>query len=490
MLVLENPGLRGASSITHTLYAGLQLILPGEVAPSHRHTQSALRFVVEGEGAYTAVDGERVTMHPGDFIDHAVVDVSRPRQSGTAARGLARRSRYPDGRVLRRRVRGASSAGSAAVAKPEGDRAARYGAVLLRSIRTRSLARRLAPYTRSARRSSGCGAGLARVSRLEAPVRESGERRLPMPTIAAFLQLVPAEFDGKPYRSTDGTVYCVVEGRGRSRSAIASSSGDRATFSSCRRGARSRTVRAKTRCCSAFPTGRCNRRSASGANKRRHENRGRPGFCSAFPLSGNDVWEGVSMSFKVGFATFVTGVMLAAPAFSQTAGNTLADEADPHARRLSRGRADRRRRAARERQARAADRRAHRRRQPPGRSGQHRRRDPREVESRRPHAALFLERDRALAGPLLEARLRPAEGPRAGHRDRRGLPDLPRASFAAGEKRRRSSSTTRKRGPASSTTRRPAPARARISPRCSSRSARGSRRSTCRTKAPRRRSSI
>src|SRR5437868_4609145 len=68
VLVMENPGLRGASSITHSLYAGLQLILPGEVAPSHRHTQSALRFVVEGEGAYTAVDGERTTMHPGDFV--------------------------------------------------------------------------------------------------------------------------------------------------------------------------------------------------------------------------------------------------------------------------------------------------------------------------------------------------------------------------------------------------------------------------------------
>src|SRR6266480_494634 len=68
VLVLENPGLRGASSITHTLYAGLQLILPGEVAPSHPHSQSALRFVVEGDGAYTAVDGERTTMHPGDFI--------------------------------------------------------------------------------------------------------------------------------------------------------------------------------------------------------------------------------------------------------------------------------------------------------------------------------------------------------------------------------------------------------------------------------------
>ena len=68
VLVLENPGMPRASSITHTLYGGLQLIMPGEVAPSHRHTQSALRFVVEGEGAYTAVDGERTTMHPGDFI--------------------------------------------------------------------------------------------------------------------------------------------------------------------------------------------------------------------------------------------------------------------------------------------------------------------------------------------------------------------------------------------------------------------------------------
>src|SRR5919107_183571 len=68
VLVLENPGMRGQSKITQSLYAGLQLILPGEIAPSHRHTQSALRFVVEGEGAYTAVDGERTTMRPGDFI--------------------------------------------------------------------------------------------------------------------------------------------------------------------------------------------------------------------------------------------------------------------------------------------------------------------------------------------------------------------------------------------------------------------------------------
>ncbi|WP_241301863.1 cupin domain-containing protein, partial [Burkholderia cenocepacia] len=68
VLVLENPGLPGKSSMTPSLYAGLQLILPGEIAPSHRHTQSALRFIVEGRGAWTAVNGERTTMHPGDFI--------------------------------------------------------------------------------------------------------------------------------------------------------------------------------------------------------------------------------------------------------------------------------------------------------------------------------------------------------------------------------------------------------------------------------------
>ena len=68
VLILENPGLKGQTSITHSLFAGLQLIMPGEVAPAHRHTQSALRFIIEGEGAYTAVDGERTTMHPGDFV--------------------------------------------------------------------------------------------------------------------------------------------------------------------------------------------------------------------------------------------------------------------------------------------------------------------------------------------------------------------------------------------------------------------------------------
>ncbi len=54
--------------ITSSLYAGIQLVMPEEIAPTHRHTASALRFVLESDGGFTAVDGERTTMHPGDFI--------------------------------------------------------------------------------------------------------------------------------------------------------------------------------------------------------------------------------------------------------------------------------------------------------------------------------------------------------------------------------------------------------------------------------------
>src|SRR5688572_6954698 len=46
--VLENPGVRGLSQITQSLYAGVQLLVPGEVAGSHSHTASAIRFVLEG----------------------------------------------------------------------------------------------------------------------------------------------------------------------------------------------------------------------------------------------------------------------------------------------------------------------------------------------------------------------------------------------------------------------------------------------------------
>jgi gentisate 1,2-dioxygenase len=65
---LFNPGLDGQWATTNTLVAAVQVLLPGEVARAHRHTPTAIRFIMEGSGAYTKVDGERVYMEPGDFI--------------------------------------------------------------------------------------------------------------------------------------------------------------------------------------------------------------------------------------------------------------------------------------------------------------------------------------------------------------------------------------------------------------------------------------
>ena len=65
---LFNPGLDGRWATTNTLIAAVQVLLPGEVARAHRHTPTAIRFIMRGSGAYTKVDGERVYMEPGDLI--------------------------------------------------------------------------------------------------------------------------------------------------------------------------------------------------------------------------------------------------------------------------------------------------------------------------------------------------------------------------------------------------------------------------------------
>ena len=72
-IYLQNPGLKdrepwGWASTTSTIYVAVQLILPGEVAPSHRHTQSAQRFITNGNGAYSIVQGEKIFMEEGDFL--------------------------------------------------------------------------------------------------------------------------------------------------------------------------------------------------------------------------------------------------------------------------------------------------------------------------------------------------------------------------------------------------------------------------------------
>src|SRR5262245_55874941 len=67
-LQLFNPGLNGRWATTNNLIAAVQILLPGEVARAHRHTPTAIRFIMDGAGAYTAVAGERVDMNPGDLV--------------------------------------------------------------------------------------------------------------------------------------------------------------------------------------------------------------------------------------------------------------------------------------------------------------------------------------------------------------------------------------------------------------------------------------
>jgi gentisate 1,2-dioxygenase len=222
VVVFENPGLPGESSITRTLYAGMQLILPGEVAPSHRHTQSALRFVVEGSGAFTAVDGERTTMNPGDFIvtpswtfhDHGnpgdtpVVWLDGLDIPMISFFDTGFSERYADE--------------SQPVTKVEGDSLARFGSGLLPleyAPRSRATPLLSYPYARTRE-------ALERMRRNGAPdpchgikvqYANPADGGYPMPTIAAFMQLLPKGFRGVGCRATDGAVFSVVEGRGRTR---------------------------------------------------------------------------------------------------------------------------------------------------------------------------------------------------------------------------------------------------------------------------------
>jgi len=69
VLVLANPG-HGLEKMqaSSTIYLGMQLLMPGEWAPAHRHTPNAVRMIVEGKGAYTTVGGEKCPMERGDLI--------------------------------------------------------------------------------------------------------------------------------------------------------------------------------------------------------------------------------------------------------------------------------------------------------------------------------------------------------------------------------------------------------------------------------------
>ncbi|WP_112187221.1 gentisate 1,2-dioxygenase [Ralstonia sp. GX3-BWBA] len=226
VLILENPGLPGKASVTSTLYAGLQLILPGEIAPSHRHTQSALRFIVEGRGAWTAVNGERTTMHPGDFIitpswtwhDHGCPTLEDGGEPVVWLDGLdiplvqqfdcGFAENYPEAQQP--------------VMRPEGDSYARFGHNMV-PVRHRVTDPTSPIFSYPYARSLEALDTLYRHGELDpwdgVKLRyvNPATGGWPMPTIATFMQFLPKGFAGKTYRSTDATVYSVVEGRGTAR---------------------------------------------------------------------------------------------------------------------------------------------------------------------------------------------------------------------------------------------------------------------------------
>ena len=201
VLILENPGLPGRSQATGSLYAGLQLILPGETARTHRHATSALRFVLEGTGAYTSVDGERATMHPGDFI---VTPSWRYHDHGNPG---GETTVWLDGLDVP-----IVNLFDASFAEHHAEELAP----------ARAAASGTPPFSYPYARTR---AGLEELRR--EPVHPIHGFKLryvdpatgagPMPTIAAFLQLLPKGFAGAPLRQTDAAIYVGVEGQGRAQ---------------------------------------------------------------------------------------------------------------------------------------------------------------------------------------------------------------------------------------------------------------------------------
>jgi gentisate 1,2-dioxygenase len=222
VLILENPGLRGQSKITTSLYCGVQLVLPGEVAPAHRHSQSALRFVMEGKGAHTAVDGERTMMEPGDFvITPAMAWHDHGNQSSEPMFWLDGLD-IPVVQFLDASFAEGLKQDEQAVTRSEGDSFARYGHNLLpvdmkRASKSSPIFNYPYRATREAletmKRQAEWDACHGLKLRYTNPV--TGDYA--MPTMGTFIQLLPKGFLTARYRSTDATVFTPVEGRGRSR---------------------------------------------------------------------------------------------------------------------------------------------------------------------------------------------------------------------------------------------------------------------------------
>jgi gentisate 1,2-dioxygenase len=219
VLLLENPGLPGTSRITNTIYAGLQLIMPDEVAPAHRHTQSALRFIIEGSGAFTAVDGEKTYMEPGDFVITPAWTWHHHGHEGSEPMVWLDGLDIPIVAFFNSVFREEYSAEEAPVTRPAGDALARYGTGLM-PVGYRSTTQNSPvfnyPYARTREalyalsRAGDADPHCGHLMRYTNPV----DGGWAMPTLATMIRLLPAGFSTALYRSTDSAVYVCVEGAG------------------------------------------------------------------------------------------------------------------------------------------------------------------------------------------------------------------------------------------------------------------------------------
>ena len=218
VLILENPGLPGSSLITRSLYAGFQLVRPGEVAACHRHTQSALRFILEGAGAFTAVNGEKAVMEPFDLI--LTPNMQWHDHGNDTDRDIIWLDGLDLGVVQLFDASFSNRLGESAhqETRPAGNSLRRFGQNLRPVTGFRSENHPLFHYPYATWRET-----LQSMQSADAPDAAYGYRAEflnpanggpVLPTISAFVQLVPSGMTTSPMRSTDSTVYTVVEGSG------------------------------------------------------------------------------------------------------------------------------------------------------------------------------------------------------------------------------------------------------------------------------------
>jgi len=222
VLVLENPAMRGQSKITNSMFAGIQMILPGEIAPAHRHVSSAIRFVLDGEGAYTAVEGEKTIMHPGDFV---ITSNWAPHDHGNDSKEpmlWLDVLDFPMVNFFETSFAEHFDEATQATSRHDGDSLSFYGSgVLPDSVPERRGASPVINYTYARTRPI-----IERMKKAGDIDKRHGARVRyvnpvtggpVLPTMGANLALLPQGFKGEPYRATDGTVFVCVEGKGATK---------------------------------------------------------------------------------------------------------------------------------------------------------------------------------------------------------------------------------------------------------------------------------